>query len=86
MLAILAGILRPDAGRAELDGRVLFDLPPQQARQGSGQWSAPWTRGTAMLAQDPLLFPHLTVRDNVAFGPRSRGRAQLRRGGPLIGG
>lgn len=82
VLAILAGIVRPDAGRAELDGRVLFDLGPHQAgRSSEQQWSAPWTRGTAMLAQDPLLFPHLTVRDNVAFGPRSRGEtaAQARR-------
>ena len=30
VLAILAGIVRPDAGRAELDGRVLFDLGRQQ--------------------------------------------------------
>lgn len=75
VLAILAGILRPDAGRAELDGRVLFDLGPKGAGQPAGQWSAPWTRGTALLAQDPLLFPHLTVRNNVAFGPRSRGES-----------
>ncbi|WP_146068761.1 ATP-binding cassette domain-containing protein, partial [Arthrobacter sp. 9E06] len=29
--------------------------------------------GTALLAQEPLLFPHLTAADNVAFGPRSAG-------------
>jgi molybdate transport system ATP-binding protein len=81
VLGILAGVLRPDTGRAELDGRVLFDLGrpdvgPQSPRVPSAHhWSPPWSRGTAMLAQDPLLFPHLTVRENVAFGPRSRGKS-----------
>ena len=33
----------------------------------------PHDRKVALLAQEPLLFPHLTVLDNVAFGPRSGG-------------
>ncbi len=71
VLAMIAGILRPDAGRATLDDVVLFDADfskPAHARR------------TALLAQDALLFPHLTVLDNVAFGPRSAGqsRAQSR--------
>jgi molybdate transport system ATP-binding protein len=65
VLSIVAGILRPDAGRATLDGQTLFDLP--------ATWRPAHARGTALLAQDPLLFPHLTVLDNVAFGPRSTG-------------
>jgi molybdate transport system ATP-binding protein len=65
VLQIIAGLLRPDRGRATLAGRVLFDT--------DGTWLPPHTRGTALLAQEPLLFPHLTVRDNVAFGPRSAG-------------
>ena len=69
LLSILAGVLRPDTGRATIDGRTLFDLG------SSGQrWLAPWNRGVSLLAQDPLLFPHLTVLDNVAFGPRSSGQ------------
>jgi molybdate transport system ATP-binding protein len=36
-------------------------------------WVAPHDRNIALLAQDPLLFPHLTVLDNVAFAPRSHG-------------
>jgi molybdate transport system ATP-binding protein len=37
---------------------------------------APHARRIALLAQDPLLFPHLDVADNVAFGPRSQGRSR----------
>jgi molybdate transport system ATP-binding protein len=68
LLQILAGVLRPEEGRAELDGRVLFDLG-----HGRPRWRPPWDRGVAMLAQEPLLFPHLDALDNVAFGPRSAG-------------
>ncbi|MCW2831013.1 MAG: molybdenum transporter ATP-binding protein [Aeromicrobium sp.] len=66
MLAAIAGTLRPDAGRADLDGRVLLD-------SADGTWLPPHLRGTALLAQEPLLFPHLSALDNVAFGPRSTG-------------
>jgi molybdate transport system ATP-binding protein len=69
LLSILAGVLRPDEGRATIEGRTLFDLG-----RGTERWVAPWNRGVSLLAQDPLLFPHLTVLDNVAFGPRSSGQ------------
>jgi molybdate transport system ATP-binding protein len=72
VVEISAGLLRPDAGRAALAGRVLYDL-------GEGRpaaWLPPHARGTALLAQEPLLFPHLSVRDNVAFGPRSAGASR----------
>ncbi|WP_340540195.1 sulfate/molybdate ABC transporter ATP-binding protein [Nocardioides sp. GXZ039] len=65
-LAVIAGLLRPDAGRVVLDGRTLAD-------SAAGIDLPPHRRGVALLAQDPLLFPHLSVRDNVAFGPRSGG-------------
>lgn len=66
LLGLLAGTLRPDSGRAELAGRVLFDTAARA-------WRPPYARGVALLAQDPLLFPHLTVLENVAFGPRVTG-------------
>jgi molybdate transport system ATP-binding protein len=69
VLAAIAGVARPDRGRATLDDEVLFDLE-------QGAWRPAHTRGTALLAQDPLLFPHLSVMDNVAFGPRSAGRTR----------
>ncbi len=59
-LKMIAGISRPDAGRIALDGRVLDDsaaavhLSPRQRRLG-------------YVFQDYALFPHLTVRQNIAF-------------------
>ena len=73
VLNILAGLLTPDSGRADLDGRTLFSIQPQA---GKTTWVPAHTRSVALLAQEPLLFPHLSVLDNVAFGPRSRGRTR----------
>jgi len=64
VLAAVAGLLRPPRGHVRLDGRVLTD---------ARTFVPPHARRVALLAQDPLLFPHLSVRDNVAFGPRSGG-------------
>lgn len=66
LLGAVAGVLRPDAGTARLGDVTLFDTAEHR-------WVAPHERGTALLAQDPLLFPHLDALDNVAFGPRSSG-------------
>ena len=46
-LAVLAGLLRPDSGRAELDGRLLFDCEGRPTR-----WRPPHARGIALMAQD----------------------------------
>ncbi|MFE9788374.1 sulfate/molybdate ABC transporter ATP-binding protein [Nocardia salmonicida] len=66
LLQVIAGLIVPDEGQVRLGDRTLTDsarniaLPPHR-------------RAVSLLAQDPLLFPHLSVLDNVAFGPRSRG-------------
>lgn len=69
-LKCVAGIERPDEGRIELDGRVLFDsaaridLPPQKRQVG-------------YLFQSYALFPNMTVEQNIAAGARDRSaRAQ----------
>lgn len=62
-LRCIAGLLTPDAGHIELDGRVLFDhkrgvnLPPQQRKVG-------------YLFQQYALFPHYTVEQNIAVATR----------------
>lgn len=73
-LKCIAGIERPDRGKILLDGRTLFDsdrgicLKPQQRRAG-------------YLFQQYALFPHMTVRQNIACGLRYRGGGRFRASG-----
>ncbi|HEY5855410.1 MAG TPA: ATP-binding cassette domain-containing protein [Aldersonia sp.] len=69
VLAMAAGLLRPDGGRVVLGDTVLSDA-------ATGTFVPPHKRGIALLAQQAMLFPHLTVAANVGFGPRSRGRGR----------
>jgi molybdate transport system ATP-binding protein len=64
-LHIIAGLLRPDDGVVRLGDRVLTDT-------AAGVHVATHDRRVGLLLQDPLLFPHLSVAANVAFGPHSR--------------
>ncbi len=68
VLAIIAGLKQPDAGRVLLDGRDLTQTPPEK-------------RDFGMVFQNYSLFPHLDVRQNVEFGLRVRGigKAERRR-------
>ena len=74
-LKCIAGIERPDRGRIEVDGRVLFDserhidLSPQRRRAG-------------LLFQNYALFPNMTVYENIRCGvrrDRSAGEEAVRR-------
>jgi molybdate transport system ATP-binding protein len=67
LVAILAGLLRPEGGRVELEGVVLDDV----ARHVS-----PDDRDVGILFQDLRLFPHLSALENVAFPLRARGVAK----------
>jgi molybdate transport system ATP-binding protein len=69
-LGVIAGVVRPDTGTVALGDRVLTDT-------ATGVHTAPHARRVGLLLQDPLLFPHLSVLGNVAFGPRSRHRGLL---------
>lgn len=66
VVSLIAGLLYPRAGHATLGSTTLFDVE-------RGLRVPPHRRGTALLAQEALLFPHLTAEENVAFGPRSAG-------------
>jgi molybdate transport system ATP-binding protein len=66
-LRCIAGILKPDSGYIELNGKVLFDsekkinLPPQK-------------RNTGFLFQDYALFPNMTARQNIMTGAKNKTR------------
>jgi putative spermidine/putrescine transport system ATP-binding protein len=57
LLRLIAGFERPDAGRIELGGRDVTNLPPH-------------LRETNTVFQDYALFPHMTVGDNIGYGLR----------------
>ena len=61
LLKAIAGLMQPDSGHVRLDGDALFDA---QARVNL----PPQARNVAYLFQDYALFPHLSVRQNIAFG------------------
>lgn len=63
-LHLVAGLLAPDVGRIQVGERVLSDTE-------TGVHVATYARRVGLLLQDPLLFPHMNVAANVAFGPRS---------------
>ncbi|MBU1274841.1 MAG: molybdenum ABC transporter ATP-binding protein [Proteobacteria bacterium] len=69
LVNMLAGLLTPDQGRVVLEGRVLFDsrakinLPPERRRVG-------------YVFQEGRLFPHLSVKGNLAYGQRLAPKGQ----------
>ena len=63
LLRCIAGVQRLDAGRIHWDGVDITDVPAHQ-------------RAIGLVFQDPLLFPHLDVAANIAFGLRRRGLAK----------
>jgi molybdate transport system ATP-binding protein len=65
-LRVLAGLLPSDDGRVRLGATVLEDT-------GTQTWVPPERRRVGVVFQDYLLFPHLSARENVAFGLRARG-------------
>jgi molybdate transport system ATP-binding protein len=66
VLRAIAGLLRPERGRVAYDGAVWLDTV-------SGVDVPPEDRSVGFVFQEYALFPHLTVRANVAFGAASAG-------------
>ena len=54
LLRMIAGLEKITGGELQIDGLVVNDVPPAQ-------------RGIAMVFQSYALYPHMTVRDNMAF-------------------
>ena len=67
VLRVVAGLLQPDRGVVALDGKAWLDTD-------AGVVWAPERRSVGLVFQEYALFPHLDVRDNVAFGARERAR------------
>ncbi|WP_430869198.1 ABC transporter ATP-binding protein [Demequina aurantiaca] len=65
ILRIIAGLEDPSGGRVLLNGRDLTDVLPEK-------------RNVGLVFQRPLLFPHLSVIDNVAFADRAAGVSRQR--------
>jgi molybdate transport system ATP-binding protein len=68
---MLAGLLRPDAGRIQIGERILFD-------SSAGIDVPPQSRNVGFVFQDYALFPHLDVERNVGFGLRDANDAAAR--------
>ena len=66
LLEAIAGLLPLKEGRIFINGREATRLPPERRKVG-------------FVFQDYMLFPHLSVRDNIAFGLKGRRREEARR-------
>lgn len=65
-LMILAGLLRPTAGKVSFDGKVVNDVEPKD-------------RDIGMVFQSYALYPHMSVMDNIAFPLKQRKVAKKER-------
>jgi len=66
LLRIIAGLIAPSAGRVLFGGRDITAIPAED-------------RNTAMVFQNYALWPHMSVGQNVEFGPKMRGRPKTQR-------
>ncbi|MEE6281447.1 sulfate/molybdate ABC transporter ATP-binding protein [Georgenia sunbinii] len=69
VVGLAAGTLRPSSGTVDVGGRRVAD---------GAAWVPPHQRQISLLAQEPLLLPHLDALANVAFGPRALGWGRSR--------
>ncbi|MGZ3217950.1 ABC transporter ATP-binding protein [Paracoccus sp. T5] len=63
LLRMIAGLEQITGGELQIDGQVVNDIPPSQ-------------RGIAMVFQSYALYPHMTVRDNMAFALKIAGQSK----------
>ena len=72
LLQTIAGFWQPERGRIVLNGRDITHLAPEDRRIG-------------YVPQEYKLFPHLSVRENIAFGMKSRSSQRVRELAALVG-
>ena len=63
VLEVIAGLVPPRHGLVQLGGRVLTRTAAPRCAV------PPWRRRVGLLRQDPALFPHLSVRQNLTYAP-----------------
>jgi putative spermidine/putrescine transport system ATP-binding protein len=61
LLRVVAGFVRQSSGSVLIDRRAIDDLPPNK-------------RAVGIVFQNYALFPHMTVAENIGYGPKARGR------------
>ncbi|GAA2107118.1 ABC transporter ATP-binding protein [Actinomadura alba] len=68
LLRVIAGLEAPERGTVRIGARDVTAMPPG-------------ARDVALVSQEPALFPHLRIADNIGFGERARGtsRDEVRR-------
>ncbi|WP_164984931.1 ABC transporter ATP-binding protein [Ammoniphilus sp. CFH 90114] len=66
LLRLIAGLLEPDLGGIEINGQTVVGIPAER-------------RGLGMVFQHALLFPHMNVEQNVAFGLKMQGMPKKER-------
>jgi molybdate transport system ATP-binding protein len=71
LLEAIAGLVQPTAGTIELAGRILTRTSRPRVAV------PPWQRRVGLLRQDPGLFPHMSVRDNLAYARSARAATRL---------
>ncbi|MEO0562862.1 MAG: ABC transporter ATP-binding protein [Chloroflexota bacterium] len=59
LLKLIAGFLTPSSGQIQMHGKDITNVPPEK-------------RDTAMVFQSYALFPHMTVHQNMTFGPKQK--------------
>lgn len=60
LIKCIAGLIEPSNGEVYIDGRLVNDLPIQE-------------RGVGYVFQEIALFPHMSVYENVSYGPTVKG-------------
>ena len=82
VLEAIAGLVPLTRGHVALHGRVLTSTVPATPARAV----PPWQRRVGLLRQDPGLFPHLSVRDNLGYAPTAdRHGAELAELAGLLG-